>query len=109
MRKTENSERPLQRKDEVKERGRIERHRVPLGQEGQAATAQRIPEGNFTAPKTLAAVVGQRIAEQTKVSQNQSATTKYDVRKGSDDQEGENDCETSRLEPCFDCWPAPVT
>src|SRR5581483_6138963 len=45
------SEGPGQREHEIKQRRRVKRHRVPLGEEGNAATAGRIPERKLATPE----------------------------------------------------------
>ena len=53
VRQAEERQRPRQRQQQVDEREGVKRQRVPLGQEGEAAVVERIPERQLAPPKAL--------------------------------------------------------
>src|SRR5439155_848797 len=69
VQQTENSQRPGQGKQEVEQGTGIKRQGVPLGQKRKSAIIQRIPKRYFPMPKVLLMIIGQGIAEISKVAE----------------------------------------
>ena len=81
MGNAENVQRPGQREKEVEQAAGIKHHRVPLGGKGNPGIAQRIPQGDFTGPKSLPVIVGERIAEDAEVPQDEGLIPEDDRKK----------------------------
>ena len=80
MEQTKDAEGPGEREEEVEERAGVKDEGVPLGQEREAAIAERVPERDFTLPETLAVMKSQRISEKPKVAKEKCSETQNDVR-----------------------------
>src|SRR6267378_4064169 len=68
MRQTKETQRPRKREQKINKRAGIKRHRVPLSQKGETASAQRIPDRQFSAPKAVTMILRQRVSKASVVS-----------------------------------------
>ena len=99
MQQAEKTQRPFERQREINQRRRIERHRVPLGEERHAAVIVGIPKWNFAAPETFALEVGEWIDEKSKVADNERLQAEDNLRKRRENQQREENSEWQRFEP----------
>src|ERR1039458_6680337 len=99
MRQTEKAQRPFERQCEINQRGRVERHRVPLRQERHAAVVVRIPKRQFAAPETFLLKMRERIDKKSIVARDESFQTEQHLRKRGENQQREEQAEAQRREP----------
>ena len=93
MQQHERAQRPRQRQEQVNQRAGVERHRVPLREEGEAAVVEWIPQWQFAAPEALAVIVRDGVAEDAEVAQDEAGRAKQHVRPRGEDQRGEQGSE----------------
>ena len=87
MQQAKETQRPTQRQQQVNQRRRIKRHRIPLSEEGDAAIIVGIPQRQLPAPETFALIVRQRIGEKTEVAHDKGLQPQQHLRKSGENQE----------------------
>src|SRR5208283_932362 len=99
MQQAENPQRPCQRQQQINQRRRVKRHRVPLSEKRHAAVVVGIPERQFTTSETFLLKVGEGIGEEAVVAHNERLQSEQDLRERGEDQQGKQDSKTQRREP----------
>lgn len=103
MEQAEEVQRPRQREQQIEQRGRIQAHRVPLGQERDAAIIVGIPEWQFAVPETLPLVMGNGIGKHSEVARDKGCQTGQDLRKGGKNHPPQHKPEPGRAQPAVFC------
>jgi hypothetical protein len=101
MQQAEKTQRPRERQREINQRGRIERHGVPLREERDAALIVRIPKWQFAAPETVTLKVSEWIRKETEVTRDKSFQAKNDLRERGKNEQREEDSKTHGREKFF--------
>ncbi len=99
VQETKEAQRPHQRKREINQRRRIQRHGVPLRQERRAAIAERIPERQFALPETLLLKEGGRVGKKTIITNDKGLQSDQHLWKRGENEQREQNPKTQGREP----------